>query len=59
MKNFYTVEELLERVAELEEKLENYKHGFEGSCMTCEPVGIMNQELRRLLEDCENKKEQT
>lgn len=55
MKEFVTVEELLERIAILEEKIENFKHGFEGCCTTCEPVGIMNQELRRLLEECENK----
>jgi len=61
-KDFISIEELLDenaalkaRVEQLEERLENIKHGYEGTCMTCEPVGMMNLELRRRLADFEQK----
>lgn len=39
------------RIVELERRIEAIKEGFEGCCTTCEPVGVLNQQLRRTISE--------
>ena len=38
-------------IEEQQQKIEDMKQGFEGSCMACEPVGVMNRKLHEEQED--------
>jgi hypothetical protein len=40
------MDHLEQRVAELEEELDRYRNGYQGGCMTCEPVAERNNRLR-------------
>ena len=36
-----------QQVADLQAKLNRIMEGFEGTCMTCEPVGVRNQQMEQ------------
>jgi hypothetical protein len=38
-----------DELSRLRAKLDRIMEGFEGTCMTCEPVGIRNQQLEGML----------
>jgi len=37
--------EAADTIESLEEELDRYRNGYQGSCYACEPVGIKNKEL--------------
>ena len=39
--------QLRQQVADLQAKLGRIMEGLEGCCMTCEPVGVRNQQMQR------------
>jgi prefoldin subunit 5 len=41
------IEQLQQQMAELQAKLNRIMEGFEGTCMTCEPVGVRNQQMEQ------------
>lgn len=43
--------EAYEEICRLNDKLLNIKNGYEGSCMTCESVGILNKELQKKISE--------
>lgn len=38
----------------LDKQIKNIKEGFQGCCYTCEPVGMMNQELEKKILELES-----
>jgi len=39
--------QLRQQVSNLQAKLDRIMEGLEGTCMTCEPVGVRNQQMQR------------
>ena len=44
------IERLKSENEALLEELEKYRHGYQGSCYACEPVGMLNQALQEKID---------
>ena len=52
------VMQLRQQVSNLRAKLDRIMEGLEGCCMTCEPVGVRNQQMQRDIKTLQDQRDE-
>jgi hypothetical protein len=46
-----TINSLNSKISDLSEQLDKFQQGYQGACYACEPVGMLNERMSRLISE--------